>query len=91
MNRRDVANAVSKKVDVTVSDAYAVLSSIDDVILEAVKSGEKVTLTGLVSFEKATRAERKGVNPSTQESITIPEQDYVKVKTLTRLKNAFKS
>ncbi len=72
MNKTELIQAVSDKSGITkkaASDAVeAVLATISDVLTE----GEKVTLVGFGTFEVRDRAERKGINPSTREEITIP-------------------
>ena len=72
MNKTELIQAVAEKSGITkkgASDAVeAVLSSIADVLA----NGDKVTLVGFGTFEVRERAERKGINPSTREEITIP-------------------
>ena len=72
MNKTELIQDVAEKSGITkkgASDAVeAVLSSIADVLA----NGDKVTLVGFGTFEVRERAERKGINPSTREEITIP-------------------
>ncbi|MGI9021594.1 MAG: HU family DNA-binding protein [Solirubrobacterales bacterium] len=41
-------------------------------ITEALKNGENISFTGFGKFSVAERGPRQGVNPRTQERITIP-------------------
>ncbi|NJM74887.1 MAG: HU family DNA-binding protein [Acaryochloridaceae cyanobacterium RU_4_10] len=50
----------------------AILSAALETIVEAIASGDKVTLVGFGSFEKRDRAARDGRNPQTGEAIKIP-------------------
>jgi DNA-binding protein HU-beta len=71
MNKGELVDAVAEKASITKKDADAVLSAFLETIVEAVASGDKVTLVGFGSFEKRDRKEREGRNPKTGESMTI--------------------
>jgi DNA-binding protein HU-beta len=71
MNKGELVDAIATKANVTKKEADAVLSATIDTIVEAVASGDKVTLVGFGSFEKRDRAQREGRNPKTGETMTI--------------------
>jgi DNA-binding protein HU-beta len=71
MNKGELVDAIALKANVTKKEADAVLSAAIDTIVEAVSSGDKVTLVGFGSFEKRDRAQREGRNPKTGETMTI--------------------
>jgi DNA-binding protein HU-beta len=71
MNKGELVDAIAIKANVTKKEADAVLSAAIDTIVEAVSSGDKVTLVGFGSFEKRDRAQREGRNPKTGETMTI--------------------
>jgi DNA-binding protein HU-beta len=71
MNKGELVDAIAIKANVTKKEADAVLSATIDAIVEAVASGDKVTLVGFGSFEKRDRAQREGRNPKTGETMTI--------------------
>ena len=75
MIKRELVQKVSKETDLTQKEVKEVLETAFDVIKEAVASGEKVSLVGFGVFEKRTRAEKKGTNPSTREPMVIPSTD----------------
>ena len=72
MNKGELIEKVAEKASVTKKDADAVLSAAIDSIMEAVSSGDKVTLVGFGSFEPRQRAAREGRNPKTGDVLTIP-------------------
>jgi DNA-binding protein HU-beta len=49
-------------------------------LAEAMEKGERVTLAGFGSFKVVERAEQKGRNPQTGQSIVIPAHNVVKFK-----------
>jgi DNA-binding protein HU-beta len=71
MNKGELVDAIAIKATVTKKEADAVLSAVIETIVEAVSSGDKVTLVGFGSFEKRDRAQREGRNPKTGETMTI--------------------
>jgi DNA-binding protein HU-beta len=71
MNKSELVDTVAEKSSITKKEADAVLSATLETIVEAVASGDKVTLVGFGSFEKRARKQREGRNPKTGESMTI--------------------
>ena len=72
MNKGELLDTVAEKAGVSKKVADAVVSATIDSIMEAVSSGDKVTLVGFGSFEPRDRKEREGRNPKTGETMTIP-------------------
>ncbi len=66
MNKGELVDAVSEKASVTKKQADAVLSAALETIVEAVSSGDKVTLVGFGSFESRERKAREGTQPQNQ-------------------------
>ncbi len=78
MNKTQLVNIVAEKAGLKKKDAEvavdAVLASIEDCLV----AGEKVQLFGFGNFSVESRAERKGRNPATGESIVIPASKQIK-------------
>ena len=72
MNKGELVDAVAEKATVTKKQADAVISATVEAIMEAVSSGDKVTLVGFGSFERRDRKAREGRNPKTGEKMEIP-------------------
>ena len=72
MNKGELVDAVSAQATVSKKDADAVVGALVESIMEAVSSGEKVTLVGFGTFEARDRQEREGRNPQTGEKMIIP-------------------
>lgn len=73
MNKGELVDEIAKKADVTKKQADSVLSAALESIMEAVASGDKVTLVGFGSFESRERKAREGRNPKTGDKMDIPE------------------
>ena len=85
MNKGELVDAVAERANVTKKQADAVLSAALDSIVDAVSTGDKVTLVGFGSFERRDRKEREGRNPKTNEKMSIMMRTKLKVSNLFRL------
>lgn len=72
MNKGELIDAVASKTGLTKKDCDTITSALVDVIIDAVSTGDKVTLVGFGTFESRERQAREGRNPSTGQAITIP-------------------
>lgn len=72
MNKGELVDKIAEKANVTKKQADAVLSAALESIVDAVSSGEKVTLVGFGAFEPRERKAREGRNPKTGAKMQIP-------------------
>ncbi|MFW6264338.1 MAG: HU family DNA-binding protein [Cyanobacteriota bacterium] len=72
MNKEQLVSSIASRVGTTQKEANEILNATLEAVMEAVSSGEKVTLVGFGTFEGRERKERQGRNPQTGEPITIP-------------------
>ena len=72
MNKADLISAVAQQSGLTKKDSEAAIDALVSVVGETLANGEKVVLVGFGTFETKNRAARKGRNPQTKETITIP-------------------
>jgi DNA-binding protein HU-beta len=73
MNKDSLVKEVAEQAGVTKADASKVINAILETIQSSLKKGEPVSLVGFGSFKVSKRNARKGRNPRTGESISIPE------------------
>lgn len=71
MQKSELIARVAKEAEVTQTAAGTIVNKALDVIMEALKAGEKVTLTGFGTFEVRHTAARTGTNPRTRQKIQI--------------------
>jgi DNA-binding protein HU-beta len=75
VNKSDLIQQLASRTDLSRSQAQnavdALFSPDDGLIAEALRSGEKVQITGFGSFETRNREARKGRNPRTGKEIDI--------------------
>ena len=72
MNKADLISAVSQESGLTKKDSEAAIDALVSVVEDSLANGEKIVLVGFGTFETKNRAARKGRNPQTKETITIP-------------------
>lgn len=85
MNKNDLIVAMAEKAGLTKAQAKCALGALLDSTAEALKAGEKISLIGFGTFSVNERKARKGHNPQTKETITIPAKKVVKFKAGSRL------
>lgn len=71
MNKSELIKAIAEKAEIPATQADKAFGAMVDVIVDALKQGDKVTVPGFGSFEAKTRAARDGINPKTGEKIKI--------------------
>lgn len=92
MNKAELITKVSEKLTevsgakVTKKATEETLSAIVEVVTEALVGGDTVKIPDLGTFSVAERAERRGVNPKTGESLVIPASKAPKFKATKNLK-----
>ena len=77
MNKSQLIKSVAEKSDLSQKQVSETLTLIEAALIESLKAGEKVQLSGFGTFEVRERAERKGRNPKTGEVVTVPACKYL--------------
>ncbi len=80
MNKSELIEAMASKSETSKSEAERLLNAFIHVVTDSVKSGKKVAISGLGSFEKVSRAARVGINPQTGTKIQIKAKGAPKFK-----------
>lgn len=88
LNRTELVAKIAENAGITKTDADKALSALQIVLVDSLKAGEAVKITGLMSVERTNRAARKGRNPRTGEEIEIPAGFGVKISAGSTLKKA---
>ncbi|HJO36009.1 MAG: HU family DNA-binding protein [Pseudomonadota bacterium] len=71
MNKSQLIEEVANAADLSKADAGRAIDSLVDVIADALKRGDQVSMTGFGTFSIRERAARTGRNPQTGEQIEI--------------------
>lgn len=71
MNKSAFVAAIAEKTGSTKKEVEKMVEAYSDVVVGALKEGDKVQLVGFGTFEAKQRASREGINPQTKEKIQI--------------------
>ena len=88
MNKSQLIKSVAEKSDLSQKQVSEALSLIEATLIESLKAGEKVQLSGFGTFEVRERAARVGRNPQTSEEIKIAASKQPVFKAGAALKKA---
>ncbi len=72
MNKHDLIDAISSKTSISKKESHVVLSAMMDTIMDAVSTGEKVTLVGFGTFAARRREAREARLPGMRQPLHIP-------------------
>ncbi len=90
MNKMQLVNEVAKRSGLTKKDAKSAVDAVFAAIKDALSKGQKVRLIGFGTFEVRKRESRKGKNPRTGQTITIPARKIPAFRASSDLKKAVK-
>ena len=90
MNKTELIDQVASASGLSKKDVATVIDEVFDAVMAAVRSGEKVSIPGVIAFEQVERKARQGYNPHTGEPMPIPASKAVKITAGSRLKAAGK-
>ncbi len=88
MTLDDLSSSVATATGMKKTEATKAVSAVLHGIQDALKKGEKVSITGFGVFEVSDRPEREGRNPQTGQNIKIAASKAVKFKPGKGLKDA---
>ncbi|MFH1890396.1 MAG: HU family DNA-binding protein [Candidatus Kuenenbacteria bacterium] len=91
MNKVELIEKLANKVNLDKKAVTQVLEGFEDVVIENLKKGEEITLTGFGTFLAKFRSARGGVNPQKpSERIQVPAVTVPKFRAGKTLKDALK-
>jgi len=74
MTKADLIEEVARQANLTKKESELIVTTVFDNITEALTKGDKVELRGFGSFRIRHRNARKGRNPKTGTSVSVPEK-----------------
>jgi DNA-binding protein HU-beta len=91
MNKSELVQAVSSSSGLAKRQAESAVEAFIDTVMKAVKSGNKVSLTGFGAFNPTLRAAREGRNPQTGAKVRIAASKSVRFSPGSAFKYALNS
>jgi DNA-binding protein HU-beta len=90
VNKAELVDAIVAESGASKSTVADVLRAFEDVVVKQVVGGEKVVLSGFLSFERVERKARTARNPQTGETIQVMASRAPKVSIGSTFKKAVK-
>ena len=84
MNKTEFVEAIANEAGLTKTDAAKAVKAFTDVVVKAMKDGDKVQLVGFGTFEATKRPERQGINPATGEVLFLNFETKTKAKEIAK-------
>ncbi len=88
MTKAELIEAMSNKLPLPKADAERAVNIVLDDIIGALRSGDRVNISGFGTFSVSTRQARTGRNPKTGETIQISASRSAKFKPGKQLKDS---
>ena len=88
LNKPEMINTIASETGESKAAVERVLSSLEKTVTEAIVEGREVKLSGFVAFARSVRSARIMKNPRTGEDVSVPEQNTVRIRPLSRLRKA---
>ncbi len=90
MTKADLIESVAAKLDLPKGQAERAVNLVFEDIIQALRNGDKVNVSGFGTFAVSERKARTGRNPKTGEAIDIPASKSAKFKAGKSLKDELK-
>ena len=90
MNKAELVDAVAAESGAGKNTVAEVLKAFEDVVVRGVSGGEKIVMSGFLSFERVERKARTARNPQTGEAIQVAASRAPKVSIGSTFKKAVK-
>jgi DNA-binding protein HU-beta len=88
MTKADLIDSIATKADIPKQKAEEIVNRVFDDIVSALKTGDKVNISGFGTFSVSERKARTGRNPKTGETIQIASSRAAKFKAGKTLKDS---
>jgi len=86
MTKADLINIVAKKLDITQVQSGIIVEAALKSVVSALQNGQEVEIRGFGSFRVRRRNSRRGRNPKTGSTVSVPEKRVPFFKVGKRLK-----
>ena len=88
MTKADIVERIHQKIGFSKKESSEMVESVFSILKNTLESGEKIKIAGFGNFVVKQKADRRGRNPQTGDSITIAARRILTFKPSQVLKNA---
>lgn len=91
MTKADIVERIHQKVGFSKKESAEIVESVFSILKNTLESGEKIKIAGFGNFVVKQKADRKGRNPQTGDTITINARRILTFKPSQVLKSSINS
>lgn len=91
MTKADVVARIHQKIGFSKKESAEIVESVFNILKDTLESGEKIKIAGFGNFVVKQKADRRGRNPQTGDTITINARRILTFKPSQVLKSAINS
>jgi DNA-binding protein HU-beta len=91
ITKAELVDQVAASAGTDKTTAAAVLKAFEEVVTNGVKNGDKIALTGFLTFQKVHKEATTARNPRTGDTVPVAAKDVPKVSVGASFKNAVNS
>lgn len=88
MTKADIVEKIHQKIGFSKKESAEIIESVFGILKNTLESGEKIKIAGFGNFVVKQKADRRGRNPQTGDSITINARRILTFKPSQVLKSA---
>jgi integration host factor subunit alpha len=88
MTKADIVERIHQKIGFSKKESSEMVESVFSILKNTLESGEKIKIAGFGNFVVKQKADRRGRNPQTGDTITIVARRILTFKPSQVLKNA---
>lgn len=88
LTKKEIVATIASIVETTQTQVELTIDALIGLVINQLKEGNEMTITGLGTFVIKNKPERIGINPATKEKIKIPAKNVLKFKPAKNLKEA---
>ena len=88
MTKADIAQRIQDNTNLSKKESIEMMETVFSILKKTLESGEKIKIAGFGNFEVKKKADRRGRNPQTGESITIEARRILSFKPSNVLRSA---
>lgn len=88
MSRKEVIQVMARKTGLTKKTTAEFFHVFEQLVIDEIKAGRSLTLTGFGTFFMAERKARMGINPNTKEPLKVPGMPMPRFRAGSALKAA---
>ena len=90
ITKAELVDQVAASAGTDKTTAAAVLKAFEEVVVSGVTKGDKIALTGFLTFQRVSKAATTARNPRTGETVPVAAKDVPKVTVGATFKSAVK-